>query len=229
MSIVIQSLEFHYPKSTNRPILDIESLTVSANEKLFLHGPSGCGKSTLLNLISGMLSPVKGEVKVLEKSLDKMSLRQRDHFRAHNIGYVFQQFNLIPYLSAIDNIKLASHFVKKSSTLKITIYALLARLHLSESDWHKPVSQLSIGQQQRIAIARALINAPKLFIADEPTSSLDSTNRDQFISLLMALCEEYQMTLLFVSHDTNLSHHFDRTENLPLLNRATKEYQCFSG
>jgi len=226
MSIVLHDLKFHYPKSPANLILSIDTWDVPAKEKLFLHGPSGCGKSTLLNLISGMLPPSHGEMHILGEPLHKMSLRQRDNFRANNIGYVFQQFNLVPYLNAIDNIQLASHFSNKKLKTKLTsqIQTLLERLFLFESDWQKPVSQLSVGQQQRIAIARAMINTPKLLIADEPTSSLDPQNRDKFMSLLQALATEYEMTLLFVSHDNALSRYFDRAQALSSINLASTQY-----
>ena len=229
MSITLHDLKFHYPKSSAKSVLSIDAWHVSAKDKLFLHGPSGCGKSTLLNLISGVLSTSHGEINVLAEPLHHMNARQRDRFRANNIGYVFQQFNLIPYLSAIENIELASHFAKKMAKARLikNIQTLLVRLALSETEWHKPVSQLSIGQQQRIAIARALINQPKLFIADEPTSSLDQQNTQQFMSLLMTLCDENDMTLLFVSHDTRLSHYFDRTQSLPSINLVTSSQPCF--
>jgi putative ABC transport system ATP-binding protein len=229
MSIALHDLKFHYPKSATKPVLNIDTWHILAKEKLFIHGPSGCGKSTLLNLISGILSPSYGEINFFGEPLHHMNARQRDRFRANNIGYVFQQFNLIPYLNAIENIELASHFSKKmaKTPLRKNIQDLLARLALSEANWHKPVSQLSIGQQQRIAIARALINQPKLFIADEPTSSLDQQNTQQFMSLLMSLCDENDMTLLFVSHDTRLSYYFDRIQSLPSINLATSSQPCF--
>jgi putative ABC transport system ATP-binding protein len=229
MSISTHKLEFSYVSSKDDLVIDIDSWSVADTEKLFLYGPSGCGKSTLLNLISGMLSPTQGEINVLGQPLHNMNTKQRDRFRANNIGYVFQQFNLIPYLSAIENIALARHFANKKnkSPLRAQIHTLLDRLALQENNWHKPVNQLSIGQQQRIAIARALINQPKLFIADEPTSSLDSQNSEQFMSLLMRLCDEYNMALLFVSHDVTLSHYFDRTQDLPLINSAKNSQLCF--
>jgi putative ABC transport system ATP-binding protein len=224
MSVTLHNLKFHYPKSESKLVLNIDVWHVSAKERLFIHGPSGCGKSTLLNLISGILSPCHGEINFFGEPLHHMSTRQRDRFRANNIGYVFQQFNLIPYLNAMENIELASHFSKKmaKTPLRKNIQELLARLALSEATWYTPVSQLSIGQQQRIAIARALINQPKLFIADEPTSSLDQQSTQQFMSLLMTLCDENDMTLLFVSHDTRLSHYFGRAQSLPSMNLVTR-------
>ena len=147
--------------------------------------------------------------------LDRMSAKQRDQFRANNIGCVFQRFNLIPYLNAIDNIGLASTFsAGGNAQWRDEASALLSALMIEESDWVKPTSNLSMGQQQRVAIARALINSPALLIADEPTSSLDSENRDNFLALLMELIGKRDMTLIFVSHDMALSEHFTRLEAL---------------
>jgi len=228
MSIAIKKLEFSYPNAMHSLTIDIKDWSVVNKEKHFLSGFSGCGKSTLLNLISGVLSPSKGEIYVLDQPLHQMKTRERDYFRANNIGYVFQQFNLIPYLSAVENIALANHFAKKisKSQLKTKIETLLSRLALHENTWHKAVNLLSVGQQQRIAIARALINQPKLLIADEPTSSLDQQSSEQFMSLLMTLCDEDDMTLLFVSHDTRFTHYFDHAQDLTLINSAIKSQPC---
>lgn len=154
--------------------------------------------------------------------LDKISSRQRDRFRADHIGYIFQQFNLIPYLDAIDNIKLAHQFAKEntSSSLEDEIKSLLSSFYIDPADWQKPVAKLSIGQQQRIAIARAMVNKPELLIADEPTSSLDQDNRDNFMKELMAMVSEHNTTLLFVSHDMSLAKHFNRIDALADINIA---------
>jgi len=219
MSILLNNVKFSY-SSAQKNVLDIECWSVAHGNKQFIYGPSGCGKSTLLNLITGIISPSAGSISVLGESLEKMNSRQRDRFRANNIGYIFQQFNLINYLNAIENIALASQFsqTKSKANLHNKIIASLEALGVSSDDWTRPVSGLSIGQQQRIAIARAFINNPKLLIADEPTSSLDEPSRDKFLSLLTTLCEANQTTLLFVSHDTRLKHHFDIAQNFNDLN-----------
>jgi len=159
---------------------------------------------------------------VLGQSLTEMSTNQRDEFRAQNIGFVFQQFNLISYLSAIDNIRLAGGFGHRdrSDTIDQEIKSLLANLNIAPAEWGEPANNLSIGQQQRIAIARALINKPQLLIADEPTSSLDHVNRDAFMTLLMNIVDEHKMTLLLVSHDMSLSNHFNRVVSLNEINLA---------
>lgn len=216
MTISLSNVRYIYPGSADKPVLDIPSWSVASQESVFVHGPSGGGKSTLLNLLSGMLVPSQGEVSVLGKPLDTMSARQRDRFRADHIGYVFQQFNLIPYLSAIENILLATHFSKQSRAgqKRDEIEALLSKLNIPKNDWFKKTSNLSTGQQQRVAIARALINKPELLIADEPTSSLDSDNRDNFMSVLMNLVAENKATLVFVSHDKSLAGYFNRADAL---------------
>ena len=220
MSIQLKDVQFSYPESPGKTVLNIKDWSVATHEQVFVHGPSGGGKSTLLNLLSGMLKPNSGELSVFGQRLDTMSGRQRDRFRANHIGYIFQQFNLIPYLDAVDNIQLAHQFSNKATKaeLRKEITGLLATFHIDQADWHKPVSTLSMGQQQRIAIARAMINKPELLIADEPTSSLDQANRDVFMSELMAMVSENKTTLLFVSHDLSLAHYFDRTDSLSDIN-----------
>jgi len=173
---------------------------------------------TLLNLLSGILTPDSGQVSVAGHALETLSDRQRDRFRATEIGYVAQSFNLIPYLSAIDNIQLANHFA--GSPEDAGIEPLLLELNITQEQWNKPVRQLSIGQQQRIAIARAIVNKPKLLIADEPTSSIDQANRDKFMSVLMKTSEIHNMTLVFVSHDLSLGEQFHRVDSMSDINKV---------
>ncbi len=221
MMIHLNNIIFSYPNTNDKPVLKLHDWSVSAGEKVFIQGPSGCGKSTLLNILSGILLPNQGEISVLGERLDLMSSHKRDKFRADHIGYVFQQFNLIPYLDAIENVKLVQYFCSnnsKSLALDDEIKSLLLKLHIADNDWNKPAKKLSIGQQQRIAIARAIINKPKLLIVDEPTSSLDYENRDQFMSLLMSLVLEHNITLIFVSHDMSLSENFSRVDALSDIN-----------
>lgn len=226
--IQLSNIRFSYLEQISTPILNIPSWSLREGEHCFIHGPSGSGKSTLLKLLSGLLLPNVGEVCILGQHLENFTNRQRDKFRADHIGYVFQQFNLIPYLDAVDNIQLASYFSKslKKGEIKQEITLLLTSLNIPESDWYKPVQTLSIGQQQRIAIARALINKPKLLIADEPTSALDKSNRDAFMALLMLTVEKNNITLLFVSHDMSLSGNFNRVESLSEINQIRGEHAC---
>lgn len=225
MAIQLTDVHFAYPEAPENIVLDIKSWSVSAQEHVFIHGPSGGGKSTLLNLLSGMLTATAGQVNVLGECLNTMGARQRDRFRANHIGYIFQQFNLIPYLDAIDNIWLAHQFGNSDRRHLIAgeIKSLLSAFHIPEIDWYKPVGKLSFGQQQRIAIARALINKPQVLIADEPTSSLDQHNRDNFMSALMTLVSKHNITLVFVSHDMSLANYFGRIDPLSDINAARKD------
>lgn len=218
--INLNQIKFSYSKGASLPLLDIPSWQVNPGERVLLIGSSGSGKSTLLNLLSGILSPDSGEILVAGEALEGLSDRQRDNFRAKRIGYVAQSFNLIPYLSAIDNIKLTNYFAKRSSSEEhaLHIEPLLLELNIDEAHWHKPVSQLSIGQQQRVAVARAIVNKPKLLIADEPSSALDHENRDRFMSVLMSAADAHNMTLVFVSHDLSLREYFHRVESMSDVN-----------
>ena len=225
MAIQLNDVRFAYPEAPHHPVLNIKSWSVATREHVFIHGPSGGGKSTLLNLLSGMLTANAGQVSVLGERLDTMGGQQRDRFRAKHIGYIFQQFNLIPYIDAIDNIRLAHQFASnvRQYVLSDEVKSLLSAFHIPQADWYKPVAKLSFGQQQRIAIARALINKPQVLIADEPTSSLDQNNRDNFMSALMTLVSEHDITLLFVSHDISLANHFGRIDALSDINAAGKD------
>jgi putative ABC transport system ATP-binding protein len=222
MAIELANIRFHYTNRAEHTVLNIPSWSLKAGDQTFVYGPSGEGKSTLLGLLSGLLVPNEGQVTVLGQRMDTMSNRQRDQFRAANIGYVFQQFNLMPYLNAIDNVLLATQFSQSNyrGDRKNEVKALFNALNIPEREWQIPCRDLSVGQQQRVAIARALINKPKLLIADEPTSSLDQANSDLFMKLLMPMVAENNMTLLFVSHDHSLSSYFTSVESLGDFNRV---------
>ena len=222
--IELKNIRFFWPKQPHAT-LDIENLCVSQGEHLFIKGPSGCGKSTLLSLLTGINTISDGELNVLGQELSCLSSVQRDRFRADHIGYIFQQFNLLPYLSVIENIVLPCHFSSYrrnnvSGDLQQTARDLLTQLRLPESLWDAPVNHLSMGQQQRVAVARALIGKPSLIIADEPTSALDQDNRTHFIQLLLSQVNQTNTTLIFVSHDSTLEHLFDRTFNLAPLSKT---------
>jgi putative ABC transport system ATP-binding protein len=220
MAIDLKDVQYSYPSNPGKMVLNIPSWSVPEGEKTFLYGPSGGGKSTLLSALSGLIKTT-GNVTIFGQQLNGLCAKQRDRFRAKNIGFVFQQFNLISYLDALDNIKLASAFGsgRRGEILEEEIKNLLSELNISADEWHEPARNLSIGQQQRIAIARSLINKPQLLIADEPTSSLDHANRDIFMSLLLNIVEEHKITLLLVSHDMSLSAHFSSTVSLNEINR----------
>ncbi|ORT48187.1 methionine ABC transporter ATP-binding protein [Vibrio sp. qd031] len=223
--ISLTDVEFRW-QAEQAPTLQIESLNVVAGEHLFIKGPSGCGKSTLLGLLTGINIAQQGQVQVLDCSLSELSQSKRDKFRADHLGYIFQQFNLLPYLSVIENVVLPCRFSSKRKQAvegapEKQAEHLLDRLHLPKGLLNKPVIELSIGQQQRVAAARALIGQPELIIADEPTSALDFNNRTAFIELLMEEAEQSKSTLVFVSHDPTLESLFKRTINLETLNRAS--------
>ncbi|NVD07620.1 ABC transporter ATP-binding protein [Vibrio sp. JPW-9-11-11] len=220
----LNHVSFTWP-GNSQPTLDIRSLSVKTGEHLFIKGPSGCGKSTLLGLLTGIHTANQGKVSVLGRDLSSMTGSQRDRFRADNIGYIFQQFNLLPYLNVIENVMLPCQFSSArrrqvSGDLADKARVLLQQLHLPRTLLDKPVTELSIGQQQRVAAARALIGQPKMIIADEPTSSLDFDNRSAFIELLLEQVNQANSTLLFVSHDPTLEACFDKTINLQQLNYA---------
>lgn len=218
MVVNVENMQFSYDKAGS-PLLDIPQWTLAEGEQVFLHGPSGSGKSTFLNVLAGILLPNQGGVDVLGQRINDLRSGKRDKWRAKHIGVVFQQFNLIPYLSAVDNIRLAAHFANTKNATGEAI-TLLTSLGIDDALSHRPASQLSIGQQQRVAIARALINRPELIIADEPTSALDAQNRDAFMSLLRDSAQQRGAALVFVSHDLSLSPHFHRVDALGDINRA---------
>ena len=220
----INKLAFRWPRQTNWQI-NIEHFSINRGEKVFLKGASGGGKSTLLGLISGINRPFWGEIKLLDTSLQSLRGAQMDKFRADHIGYIFQQFNLLPYLSVIENVLLPCHF-SRARKRRIPIdnrqeaRRLLDALALPASCHRKAVFELSIGQQQRVAAARALIGTPEFLLADEPTSALDTDNREVFLNLLLHECEQANITILFVSHDIELQKHFDKSISLNDINRV---------
>jgi putative ABC transport system ATP-binding protein len=208
--------------------LALDALRVHRGERLFIEGPSGSGKSTLLGLLAGVTLPRTGSVRVLGERLEALSGPARDRFRADHIGYIFQQFNLIPYLGIVDNVLLPCRFsalrreraLARGTGLRAEAKRLLGHLDLADPALlRQPVTKLSVGQQQRVAAARALMGAPELIIADEPTSSLDANRRKTFVQLLFDECAESGSTLVFVSHDASLEPLFDRTLRLAELNR----------
>ena len=273
----ITALRYRWPGAA-QDILQIDSLQIQPGETVFLRGPSGCGKSTLLALAAGVLLPGAGRCALLGQDWRALGAGARDRFRADHVGYIFQQFNLLPYLSALDNVRLPLRFSRQraalatrgfsafsavsassassafsavgpggsttataiaiatatatatASTAASTAAAapentdaaqhLLERTGLPRALWRAPANTLSVGQQQRVAAARALIGAPALVIADEPTSALDEDLRESFMALLLASCAEAGSALLFVSHDLRLAAHFGRRIDLPAINRA---------
>lgn len=222
--VEIRNLKFKYPSSTNLT-LDISDLTIPKGTKVFLHGPSGTGKSTLLELLAGVLSPSEGQVKILNENLNELSSSAKDIFRSNHIGYIFQSFNLIPYLSVKENISLPLYFSKEkrhkvSTENEIKTISDLTKTLGIEQLLDKKITELSVGQQQRVAAARALIGSPELILADEPTSALDYDHREKFIRLLFSVAEKNNSTVIFVSHDKSLEKIFDLTISLAEINKA---------
>ncbi len=212
-TIRLDSVRFYWSKNKDFKIF-IPELKISQGEKVLLLGESGSGKTTLLSLISGFLSPISGDIYLNEKNINSLSARNRDQYRSDNIGIIFQQFNLLPYANVIDNIILPLYFSKvrasKIINQKETAVNLCKSLRLPDTVTSMQASNLSVGQQQRVAVARALIGNPSLVIADEPTSSLDSDAQNIFLDLMFAQIEKNNSSLLMVSHDMSLSSYFDR-------------------
>ena len=225
--IKIENMAFRYPKAGS-VCLDIRELHADAGDRIFIYGHSGSGKSTLLGLLGGVLSPERGTIALLGHELTTMTPSARDGLRADHIGFVFQQFNLIPYLSVTDNVLLSCRFsarrcnraISSGSTVHDEAARLLDHLDIAPELRHRPVTQLSVGQQQRVAAARALIGRPEIVIADEPTSALDAERQIAFLDLLSRECIAADATLLFVSHDRRLASGFSREIDLSLLNRV---------
>jgi putative ABC transport system ATP-binding protein len=224
-AVELTNLSFAWKHS--EPVLAIRRFAVARNERVFLQGPSGSGKSTLLAIVGGVLTPDAGQVVVLGSDLKALSAAKRDAFRADHVGFIFQMFNLLPYLSIVDNVVLPCRFSARRRQAALRHGAgvaqeaerLLAHLGLTDRRLlNRRVDQLSIGQQQRVAAARALIGRPELVIADEPTSSLDADARDDFIELLLQEADAAGAAVIFVSHDRSLGERFDRSVALGEIN-----------
>ena len=220
--INLKNVTFKWHQSDSSPTLNIKELVIEKSEHIFLHGPSGSGKSTLLEILAGINTATSGEVSILNQNLSALTNAQRDAFRADHIGYIFQNFNLLPYLTPLENVCLGCQFSKKrqqhvlsqADNLESEAARLLNALGLEAHFHNQNVATLSIGQQQRVAAARAFIGSPELIIADEPTSALDTQNRESFIKLLFEQAKKSNSTLVFVSHDETLKPLFSRTIDL---------------
>ena len=223
---VLNLTDVQFGYTPDQTLIDIGQFSINRGESVFLRGPSGSGKSTLLGLIGGVLTPRSGDLHICGEDMTKASARQRDKARADHLGIIFQQFNLLPYISVLQNCILPCRFsarrrqqaVEANGSVLKAAEALVRGLGLTDNELSRPVGELSVGQQQRVAVARALIGGPDLIIADEPTSALDHDNRDRFINLLNQSREQFGSALLFVSHDQTLASHFDRSVSLSDLN-----------
>ena len=215
--IEIRDLEFGW--SPECPLFRIEHLAIAATDRVFVHGPSGSGKSSLLSLLAGVMLPQRGSLRVLGTEVTQLRGAARDAFRADHVGIIFQMFNLVPYLSILENVMLPCRFsarrrreVEAKGGAEREARRLLEDLDLAvEAGSRRAVARLSVGQQQRVAAARALIGRPEIVLADEPTSALDADRREAFLQLLFRECETEGATLLFVSHDRSLERLFGRS------------------
>ena len=200
------------------PILDIEHFRLDAAEQMVLLGPSGCGKTTLLHVIAGISAADSGVIKLDGVDLGRLSEAGRDRFRAAKMGYVFQTFNLLPAFTALENVLLGMTFCRGRKDLA-RANELLERVGLQHRAAHKPTA-LSVGEQQRVAVARALANRPRLLLADEPTANVDPGNQQRIIDLIRDTCREEKIALLMVTHATEVAQQFDRADRLTDVNRV---------
>lgn len=201
---------FAQPDGTSLPILDIAEFHVGACEQMVVVGHSGCGKTTLLHVIAGVSRPDSGRVRVDDWEITLFSEPECDRFRADRIGYVFQTFNLLPGFSALENVLLAMRFARGWPD-KARARQLLERVGLGRRITHKP-AMLSVGEQQRVAVARALANKPKLLLADEPTANVDSGSQQQVLDLIRQTCEEQDVALVLVTHAPEVARQFERVD-----------------
>lgn len=211
--VELTDVRFRWPRAAGDS-LHVPRFTLARGERVFVRGPSGSGKSTLLSLVAGILLAREGSVRFMGRDWAALSGARRDGYRADHIGYVFQQFNLLPYLSVMDNALLGCRFsalrAERAKDPAAQARRLLDRAGLPPALWSRMATALSVGQQQRVAAVRALLGRPELVIADEPTSALDEELRDAFMQVLVEDCAEAGSALLFVSHDPRLAAGFDR-------------------
>lgn len=217
--IKIEALKFKYNKHQQKHVINIPLWEINKKDNILLSGKSGSGKSTLINLISGLLEPTSGKILVNDININELSNKKRNKFRADNIGLISQNFNLIPYLSVLDNINLAHSFrSERSENLLKDVKYLMNELKLDPKLLRRSINELSIGQQQRVAIIRALVNKPQILLADEPTSALDYESKMSFIKTLQEMTQTHKITLLFISHDRSIMPHFHTSQDMEAIN-----------
>ena len=212
---------FSQPDGGRLEILDIPSFQVDRGEQVVLLGRSGGGKTTLLHCISGITSTDSGEIHFADQELTQFSEPMWDRFRASNIGYVFQTFNLLPAFTALENVLLGMSFAKDVPDQEYANW-LLKRVGLGHRLDHKP-DQMSVGEQQRVAVARALANRPHLLLADEPTANIDPANQQGIVDLIKETCSEFSIGLILVTHTMEVAGQFDRIDNLEDINLVAAE------
>lgn len=217
--LLVENVKKSYqePSGERLPILDVPRLELGTGEQIVIRGQSGGGKTTLLNVIAGLSTPDEGKIVIQTTDVTRLPEAARDRFRARHIGFVFQTFNLLAGFSALENVLLGMTFTGQRGDPKRAT-DLLARVGLSHRLSHKPAA-LSVGEQQRVAVARALVNRPVLLLADEPTANIDPAHQQHVIDLLREVCRAENVAMLLVTHSPEVSAQFDRVEYLENLNR----------
>jgi ABC-type lipoprotein export system ATPase subunit len=209
------------PDGGRLPILDIEQFQVAGGEQLALVGRSGCGKTTLLHTIAGITRADSGEIVIDSINIARLSELGVDKVRAAKIGYVFQTFNLLAGFTAFENVLLGMTFARGKKDPARARH-LLDRVGLSHRLTHRPAA-LSVGEQQRVAVARALANKPSLLLADEPTANIDTRNQQNIIDLIRETAREENISLIIVTHSLEVANQFDRIDKLEEINQATND------
>lgn len=216
--LTIQDVKKSYPEpgGARLPILDVPHFEVAGGEQVVIRGRSGCGKTTLLNAISGLTTIDSGEISIAGVDVTRLPESGRDRFRARNLGYVFQTFNLLPAFTALENVLLGMTFTGQTRDRNRAV-ELLEKVGLGHRLHHKPQA-MSVGEQQRTAVARALVNKPALLLADEPTANIDPAHQQQVVDLLRTVCREERVAMLLVTHSPEVSDQFERVEHLENVN-----------
>ena len=222
LALALNKIEFSWSKQLT-PLFAIESLNLPQGKTLFIGGPSGCGKSSLLSLITAIQVAKQGTCCVLGVALNELSSSQRDRFRGERLGLIFQQFNLLPFLTVQENIELPSKLFSSRHSKSTQLYGSVQRhtdilcdaLHLSHNLRQRQAHLLSVGEQQRVAAARALLGCPELIVADEPTSALDEENKVDFLNLLLTTAKAQNSSVVTVSHDMRIANQFDQQFLMP--------------
>ncbi|HEX2838261.1 MAG TPA: ABC transporter ATP-binding protein [Phycisphaerales bacterium] len=210
-ALSVENLTFRYAASGWE--LEVPALTLAKGEQLLMVSPSGAGKSTLLNVVAGLLDPTSGSVRVADQNFHALRGAARDAFRGRHVGMIFQTFNLLQGFTAAENVMAALLFAGvPEREHRAKAQAVLQRLGITRID--APVEDMSVGQQQRVAVARAMVCDPVLVLADEPTASLDPTNARAAMDLIQEVCREKHAALLCVSHDPAMASRFERRESL---------------
>ncbi|MEX0613268.1 MAG: ABC transporter ATP-binding protein [Pirellulales bacterium] len=218
--LLVENVKKSYrePSGERLPILDVPLLALAAGEQAVIRGRSGGGKTTLLNVIAGLATVDEGRILVNGVDVTRLPEAVRDRFRARHIGFVFQTFNLLAGFTALENVLLGMTFTGQPHDAGRAT-ELLRRVGLGQRLTHKPAA-LSVGEQQRVAVARALVNRPGLLLADEPTANIDPAHQQQVIDLLREVCREEDVAMLLVTHSEEVSGQFERVEHLEELNRV---------